>query len=89
MAGGGASMWWSSEFPLYFPSDLPRSVMIYSVAPAVISVGCVLVWASLKRLWTCCLRTPFEDQAERSSIDRSRQETELPGRVRLVIECQS
>ncbi|KAL0655655.1 hypothetical protein Bca4012_076239 [Brassica carinata] len=37
MAGGGTSMWWSSEFPLYFPSDLPRSVMIYSVAPAVIS----------------------------------------------------
>ncbi|WZZ20695.1 hypothetical protein YC2023_122082 [Brassica napus] len=37
----------------------------------------------------CCLRTPFEDQAERSSIDRAGQEIELPGRVRLVIECQS
>ncbi|WZZ15930.1 hypothetical protein YC2023_109019 [Brassica napus] len=36
-----------------------------------------------------CLRTPFEDQAERSSIDRAGQEIELPGRVRLVIECQS
>uniref|UniRef100_A0A0D3D6V7 Uncharacterized protein n=1 Tax=Brassica oleracea var. oleracea TaxID=109376 RepID=A0A0D3D6V7_BRAOL len=30
-----------------------------------------------------CLRTPFEDQAERSSIDRVGQEIELPGRVRL------
>ncbi|WZY93612.1 hypothetical protein YC2023_065941 [Brassica napus] len=36
-----------------------------------------------------CLRTPFEDQAERSSIDRAGQEIKLPGRVRLVIECQS
>ncbi|WZY86647.1 hypothetical protein YC2023_033031 [Brassica napus] len=36
-----------------------------------------------------CLRTPFEDQAERNSIDRAGQEIELPGRVRLVIECQS
>ncbi|WZY77824.1 hypothetical protein YC2023_024208 [Brassica napus] len=36
-----------------------------------------------------CLRTPFEDQAERSSIDRAGQEIELPGQVRLVIECQS
>ncbi|KAG5415505.1 hypothetical protein IGI04_003072 [Brassica rapa subsp. trilocularis] len=27
-----------------------------------------------------CLRTPFEDQAERSSIDRAGQEIELPGR---------
>ncbi|WZY73185.1 hypothetical protein YC2023_012030 [Brassica napus] len=36
-----------------------------------------------------CLRTPFEDQAERSSIDRAGQEIELPGRVLLVIECQS
>ncbi|WZZ08449.1 hypothetical protein YC2023_094370 [Brassica napus] len=36
-----------------------------------------------------CLRTPFEDQAERSSIDRAGQEIELPGRVRLLIECQS
>ncbi|CAG7897230.1 unnamed protein product, partial [Brassica rapa] len=36
-----------------------------------------------------CLRTPFEDQAERSSIDRAGQEIELPGRVRLVIECQT
>ncbi|CAG7897226.1 unnamed protein product, partial [Brassica rapa] len=30
-----------------------------------------------------CLRTPFEDQPERSSIDRAGQEIELPGRVRL------
>uniref|UniRef100_A0A0D3BXY6 Uncharacterized protein n=1 Tax=Brassica oleracea var. oleracea TaxID=109376 RepID=A0A0D3BXY6_BRAOL len=37
----------------------------------------------------CCLRTPFEDQAERSSIDRAGQDIKLPGRVRLVIECQS
>ncbi|WZZ69783.1 hypothetical protein YC2023_081153 [Brassica napus] len=36
-----------------------------------------------------CLRTPFEDQAKRSSIGRAGQEIELPGRVRLVIECQS
>ena len=36
-----------------------------------------------------CLRIPFEDQAERSSIERVEQEIELPGRVRLVIECQS
>ncbi|WZY70684.1 hypothetical protein YC2023_002924 [Brassica napus] len=36
-----------------------------------------------------CLRTPFEDQAERSSIDRAGKEIELPGRFRLVIECQS
>ncbi|WZZ03034.1 hypothetical protein YC2023_088955 [Brassica napus] len=36
-----------------------------------------------------CLRTPFEDQAERSSINRAGQEIELPGRVRLVVECQS
>ena len=36
-----------------------------------------------------CLRTPFEDQAERSSIGRAGQEIELPRRVRLVIECQS
>ncbi|WZY86839.1 hypothetical protein YC2023_033223 [Brassica napus] len=28
-----------------------------------------------------CLRTPFEDQAERSSIDRAGQEIELPGRI--------
>ncbi|CAG7875769.1 unnamed protein product, partial [Brassica rapa] len=26
-----------------------------------------------------CLRTPFEDQAERSSIDRAGQKIELPG----------
>ncbi|KAG5388260.1 hypothetical protein IGI04_029801 [Brassica rapa subsp. trilocularis] len=32
-----------------------------------------------------CLRTPFEDQAERSSIDRAGPEIELPGRVRLRI----
>ncbi|WZZ15724.1 hypothetical protein YC2023_108813 [Brassica napus] len=30
-----------------------------------------------------------KDQAERSSIDRAGQEIELPGRVRLVIECQT
>ncbi|WZZ42801.1 hypothetical protein YC2023_039060 [Brassica napus] len=36
-----------------------------------------------------CLRTPFEDQAKRSSIGRVGQEIELPRRVRLVIECQS
>ena len=36
-----------------------------------------------------CLRTPFEDQAERSSIERVEQEIELPWRVRLVIGCQS
>ncbi|WZZ07697.1 hypothetical protein YC2023_093618 [Brassica napus] len=36
-----------------------------------------------------CLRTPFEDQAERSSVNRAGQEIELPGRVRLVVECQS
>uniref|UniRef100_A0A0D3BUN2 Uncharacterized protein n=1 Tax=Brassica oleracea var. oleracea TaxID=109376 RepID=A0A0D3BUN2_BRAOL len=30
-----------------------------------------------------CLRIPFEDQAERSSIERVEQEIELPGRVRL------
>ncbi|WZZ27373.1 hypothetical protein YC2023_010774 [Brassica napus] len=30
-----------------------------------------------------CLRTPFEDQAERSSISRAGQEIELPRRVRL------
>ncbi|WZY72260.1 hypothetical protein YC2023_004500 [Brassica napus] len=36
-----------------------------------------------------CLRTPFEDQAKRSSINRAGQEIELPGRVRLVVECQS
>ncbi|WZZ71090.1 hypothetical protein YC2023_082460 [Brassica napus] len=34
-----------------------------------------------------CLRTPFEDQAERSS--RVNQEIELLVRVRLVIGCQS
>ncbi|WZZ27372.1 hypothetical protein YC2023_010773 [Brassica napus] len=33
-----------------------------------------------------CLRTPFEDQAKRSSIGRAGQEIELPRRVRLVIE---
>ncbi|KAF3533921.1 hypothetical protein DY000_02041549 [Brassica cretica] len=32
-----------------------------------------------------CLRTPFEDQAERSSIERVEQEIELPGLVHLVI----
>uniref|UniRef100_A0A0D2ZQR7 Uncharacterized protein n=1 Tax=Brassica oleracea var. oleracea TaxID=109376 RepID=A0A0D2ZQR7_BRAOL len=36
-----------------------------------------------------CLRTPFEDQAKRSLIDRAGQEIELPGRVRLVIECKT
>nr|VDD35388.1 unnamed protein product [Brassica oleracea] len=36
-----------------------------------------------------CLRTPFEDQAKRSSIERVEQEIEPPLRVRLVIECQS
>ena len=36
-----------------------------------------------------CLRTPFEDQAERSLIERVEQEIEQPGRVRLVIGCQS
>ena len=36
-----------------------------------------------------CLHTPFEDQAERSSIKRVEQEIKLHGRVRLVIECQS
>ncbi|KAG5400328.1 hypothetical protein IGI04_014935 [Brassica rapa subsp. trilocularis] len=35
-----------------------------------------------------CLRTPFEDQAKHSSIDRAGQETELPGRV-LVPLCLS
>ena len=35
------------------------------------------------------LRTHFEDQAERSSIERVEQEIEPPLRVRLVIECQS
>ncbi|KAG5373631.1 hypothetical protein IGI04_043052 [Brassica rapa subsp. trilocularis] len=39
------------------------------------------VWHGLES----CLRTPFEDQAERSSIDRAGQEIELPGRVRLRI----
>ena len=34
-----------------------------------------------------CLRTPFDDQAERSS--RLNQEIELIVRVRLVIGCQS
>ncbi|WZY78209.1 hypothetical protein YC2023_024593 [Brassica napus] len=32
-----------------------------------------------------CLRTPFEDQAERSSIDRAGQEIELPGRLSLTL----
>ena len=36
-----------------------------------------------------CLHTPFEDQAERSSVERVEQEIELPVRVRLVIECKS
>uniref|UniRef100_A0A0D3D3T2 Uncharacterized protein n=1 Tax=Brassica oleracea var. oleracea TaxID=109376 RepID=A0A0D3D3T2_BRAOL len=36
-----------------------------------------------------CLRTPFEDQAKRSSIERVNQEIELAVRVRLVIRCQS
>ena len=36
-----------------------------------------------------CLRTPFEDQAKRSSIERMEQEIELGGRGCLVIECQS
>ncbi|KAL0661906.1 hypothetical protein Bca4012_098743 [Brassica carinata] len=36
-----------------------------------------------------CLRTPFEDQAKRSSTGRAGQEIELPRRDRLVIECQS
>ncbi|WZZ34646.1 hypothetical protein YC2023_018047 [Brassica napus] len=36
-----------------------------------------------------CLRTPFEDQAERSSIERVEQEIEPPLRVRLVIKCHS
>ena len=34
-----------------------------------------------------CLRTHFEDQAERSSIKRMEQEIELHVRVCLVIEC--
>lgn len=29
------------------------------------------------------LRTPFEDQTERCSIERVEQDIELPGRVRL------
>ena len=36
-----------------------------------------------------CLLTPFEDQTERSSINRMEQEIELPSRVCLIIECQS
>ena len=36
-----------------------------------------------------CLLTPFEDQSERSLIERVEQEIELPVRVRLVIEWQS
>ncbi|WZZ50992.1 hypothetical protein YC2023_051099 [Brassica napus] len=43
----------------------------------------------ISNLMKGCLRTPFEDQAERSSIERVEQEIELPGRVRLVIGCQS
>ena len=35
------------------------------------------------------LRTPFEDQAERSSIEIVEQGIELPMQVPLVIECQS
>ncbi|WZZ20549.1 hypothetical protein YC2023_121936 [Brassica napus] len=36
-----------------------------------------------------CLRTPFEDQAECSSIERVEQEIKLPLRVRLVIDSNS
>ena len=36
-----------------------------------------------------CLRTPFEDQAERSLIERVEIEIEPPLRVCLVPECQS
>ena len=36
-----------------------------------------------------CLRTLFEDQAERRSIERVNQDIELPVRVHLVIGCQS
>ena len=35
------------------------------------------------------LRTPFEDQAERSSIEIVEQEIRLPMQVHVVIECQS
>ena len=35
-----------------------------------------------------CLRTPFEGQVERSSIERVEQEIELPEQVWLVVECQ-
>ena len=40
-------------------------------------------------LMKSCLRTPFEDQAKRSSIERVEQEIKLPLRVRLIIECKS
>ena len=36
-----------------------------------------------------CLRTIFEDQAERSSTERVVQEIDLLVRVRLVIECMT
>ena len=36
-----------------------------------------------------CLRTPFKDQAERSSVIEFEQEIELPLRVCLVIECKT
>ncbi|WZZ65609.1 hypothetical protein YC2023_076979 [Brassica napus] len=36
-----------------------------------------------------CLRTPFEDQAERSSIERVEQEIELPGPVGLCLSPSS
>ena len=34
-----------------------------------------------------CIRTPFKDQAERSSVIEFEQKIELHVRVRLVIEC--
>ena len=36
-----------------------------------------------------CLRTPFKEQVERSSIKSIEQEIELSVRVRLVIECRT
>ena len=48
----------------------------------------VLIWFRTEP-YERLLRTPFEDQAKRSSIERVEQEIELRMRVRLVIKCQS
>ncbi|WZZ89366.1 hypothetical protein YC2023_117945 [Brassica napus] len=65
-----------------------RLLSFTGVGDLFISVGKALIDFGLN-LMKGCLRTPFEDQAERSSIGRAGQEIKLPRRVRLVIECQS